>query len=515
MSTTESPGEASARPSAGAVIGRRPFATRPTPRVLSIAGTDPTGGAGVQADLKSIAANGGYGMAVVTALVAQNTRGVRSVHTPPVGFLREQLDAVADDVVIDAVKIGMLGDARIIEAVATWLRETTTGPVVLDPVMVATSGDRLLRQDAEAAMRELLPLVDLVTPNLPELAVLAEQPEASTWEQALVQAQGLAARHEVLVLAKGGHLSGPDSPDALVGPEGVLATLPGARIATRNTHGTGCSLSSAIATLRGRGEDWAGAVRGAKDWLAGAIAAADSLEVGRGSGPVSHFAALWEAAGTHAPAATTIAEEWWEAAAELRTQIDALPVVRGLADGTLPRPVFHRYLAQDAIYLQEYSRALAAASTLAPSAEEQAFWAGAAQGAIAAETELHAGRLGPEELFAAQPDATTRAYVDHLLALAARGRYEELAAALLPCFWIYDDVGARLSRAGTAGHPYGDWLATYGDPDFHAETLRAIELVTACAARASSEVRAAMRTAFLVSVRHERDFFAAPLGGGR
>lgn len=485
--------------------------SRPVPRVLSIAGTDPTGGAGIQADLKSIAANGGYGMAATTALVAQNTRGVREVHVPPPAFLDAQLRAVSEDVTIDAVKIGMLFDGTIIDTVTAWLDDVRPPVVVLDPVMVAASGDRLLDDSAEQALRDMLRHAHLVTPNLPELAVLAEQPEASTWEQALAQAQELATHHAVLVLAKGGHLNGPDSPDALVGPEGVLAELPGARIATRNTHGTGCSLSSAIATLRGRGEDWAGAVRGAKVWLAGAIAAADSLEVGRGSGPVSHFAALWDAAGTHASAAATIAEEWWAAAAELRSQIDALPVVRGLADGTLPRPAFHRYLAQDALYLQEYSRALAAASTLAPSAEEQAFWAGAAQGAIAAETELHAGRLGPEELFAARPDATTRAYVDHLLALAARGRYEELAAALLPCFWIYDDVGARLSRAGTSGHPYGDWLATYGDPDFHAETLRAIDLVTTCASRASSDVRAAMRTAFLVSVRHERDFFAAPL----
>ena len=144
------------------------------PRVLSIAGTDPTGGAGIQADLKSIAANGGYGMAVVTALVAQNTMGVRSVHLPPASFLIEQLDAVSDDVEIDAVKIGMLANAEIIDTVRGWLGRVRPPLVVLDPVMVATSGDRLLDVEAEVAMRSLLSQVDLVTPNIPELAVLAE-----------------------------------------------------------------------------------------------------------------------------------------------------------------------------------------------------------------------------------------------------------------------------------------------------------------------------------------------------
>ena len=486
--------------------------SRPVPRVLSIAGTDPTGGAGIQADLKSIGANGGYGMAATTALVAQNTRGVRSMHVPPPEFLTAQLEAVSEDVEIDAVKIGMLFDAGIIAAVRAWLEEVRPPVVVLDPVIIAASGDALLDDGAQEALRELLGLADLVTPNLPELAaLLGDAAEARTAEEAAAQAQRLAAAHGVLVLAKGGHLTGDGSPDALVGPGDVLTTLPGARIATTNTHGTGCSLSSAIPTRRGRGEDWPEAVRAAKAWLSGAIARADELEVGRGSGPVSHFAQLWEAAGTHRPRPEEIAAQWWQDAAELREQIDGLPFVRQLGRGTLPAAAFETYLAQDALYLQGFSRALAAASTLAPDAAAQSFWAGAAQGAIAAETELHAAHLGHEDLFAATPGPTTRAYVDHLLALAARGRYPELAAALLPCFWIYDDVGARLLAARTPEHPYGDWLGTYGDPAFHEETLQAIAVVSGIAAEAGADLREAMRTAFLVSVRHERDFFAAPL----
>ncbi|SHL37695.1 hydroxymethylpyrimidine kinase/phosphomethylpyrimidine kinase [Pseudonocardia thermophila] len=266
------------------------------PRVLSIAGTDPTGGAGIHADLKSIAANGGYGMAAVTALVAQNTRGVRSIHVPPPSFLAEQLDAVSDDVEIDAVKIGMLFNAEIIGVVTDWLVRVQPPAVVLDPVMVAASGDRLLAPEAEEAVRGLLTHADLVTPNMPELAVLVKEPVATEWPGVLDQARRLAAAHDVRVLAKGGHLAGPQAPDALVGPDGSVTEFAAARIETNNSHGTGCSLSSAVATLRVRLGSWEEAVDGAKRWLTASLAAADELNVGRGHGPVSHFAQLWELA---------------------------------------------------------------------------------------------------------------------------------------------------------------------------------------------------------------------------
>ncbi|MET1021576.1 MAG: bifunctional hydroxymethylpyrimidine kinase/phosphomethylpyrimidine kinase [Arthrobacter sp.] len=276
---------------------------REIPRVLSIAGTDPTGGAGIHADLKSIAALGGYGMAVVTSLVAQNTRGVRSVYTPPASFLIEQLDAVSDDVAIDAVKIGMLGDAATIDVVRDWLYRVQPPLVVLDPVMVATSGDRLLASDAEARLRELVSCADLVTPNLPELAVLVDEPVAADWPAALEQGRKLSEARGTTVLVKGGHLAGESSPDALVdytsrgggAVEGVVE-FASPRVATKNTHGTGCSLSSAIATTMAQTGNWADAVSQAKDWLQDAIIHADALEVGQGSGPISHFHRLWTAA---------------------------------------------------------------------------------------------------------------------------------------------------------------------------------------------------------------------------
>src|SRR5690606_4052615 len=280
------------------------------PRVLSIAGTDPTGGAGIQADLKSVAANGGYGMAVITALVAQNTTGVRTIHTPPVEFLSEQLAAVSDDVTIDAVKLGMLFDTPIITAVSDWLVQVRPPVVVLDPVMVAASGDRLLTETAETALRDLLPHADLVTPNIPGLAALLGEAPATTWDAAVQQAKTLAARYGVLVLMKGGHLDGNESSDALVSPAGGVEVFTTTRLDTPHTHGTGCSLSSAIATRYALTGDWSVSIGQAKSWLTESIAAADQLNVGHGNGPISHFAGLWKRGGTTTTTAEQIAAQW-------------------------------------------------------------------------------------------------------------------------------------------------------------------------------------------------------------
>ncbi|GAA1803616.1 bifunctional hydroxymethylpyrimidine kinase/phosphomethylpyrimidine kinase [Nesterenkonia flava] len=277
---------------------------RTVPNVLSIAGTDPTGGAGIQADLKSFAAHRGYGMCVVTALVAQNTQGVREIHLPPVEFLRAQLDAVSDDVAIDAVKIGMLGTAEIIETVASWwdelCRTAERRPVlVVDPVMVATSGDRLLQAEAEQALKEFLHRADLITPNVPELALLAEAQPAVDNEHLLGQAQVVADAHSTIVLAKGGHLTGGDVVDTLVFPQDAQAQRPAPvsvsspRIETTNTHGTGCSVSAAFATLAARGLSWGEALEEVKAWMNASLQGAQSLDVGQGHGPIHHFAQLW------------------------------------------------------------------------------------------------------------------------------------------------------------------------------------------------------------------------------
>ncbi|MCM3657946.1 bifunctional hydroxymethylpyrimidine kinase/phosphomethylpyrimidine kinase [Agromyces mediolanus] len=513
--------------------GRRPR----VPRVLSIAGSDPSGGAGIQADLKSIAAVGGYDMAAITALTAQNTRGVRSVHVPPAASLREQLDAISDDITVDAVKLGMLADADLIRTVAEWLGRVRPPLVVLDPVMVSTSGDRLLDREAEQAMRELLPLADLVTPNLAELAVLAgAEGPAADWASALEQATALSARTGALVLAKGGHLGGAEAPDALVDARAGAALAEivefhGERIDTTATHGTGCSLSSAIATLRARHGEWAAAVAEARRWLRESLRHGESLEVGGGHGPVHHFAGLWSRGGLATrPTAAELEEEWWAGLSGVREAIDELPFIRGLADGSLPRAAFDEYLAQDAHYLREYARALAEAARLAPDASAQAFWAAGSRDCLTGELARHerdlggaraddarsVGAAGPAPF---EPNPVNLGYLDHLLASSARGGYPELVAAVLPCYWIYDDLGRRLlagelgPEPGSPEHPYADWLAMYADPSFAVSTRRAIELVTGVAAAAAPEVRERMRRAFRRSAEFELAFFAAPLAG--
>jgi hydroxymethylpyrimidine kinase/phosphomethylpyrimidine kinase len=275
------------------------------PRVLSIAGTDPTGGAGIHADLKSIAANGGYGMAVVTALVAQNTTEVRTVHTPPAAFLAEQLDAVSDDVTIDAVKIGMLGTPENAAVVAEWLGREAPPIVVLDPVLAASTGAALGDGDLGAAIRDLVPACSVVTPNLDELAILAGEGRAPTWTAAIEQARRLSERFMTAVLITGGHLSGPTSPDALVDPGDTLGTgralleSTAPRIATSNTHGTGCSLSAGLATNRVRLGDWDAALHATKSWITQSLIAADDLDVGEGAGPLNHFSRYWERSEPH------------------------------------------------------------------------------------------------------------------------------------------------------------------------------------------------------------------------
>lgn len=266
------------------------------PNVLSIAGSDPSGGAGVQADLKTFSALGCYGMAALTALTAQNTIGVTGVHVPPASFVAAQIDAIFNDVRVDAVKIGMLASGEIVEAVADRLRAHGARNIVLDPVLVATSGDSLGAPDVVDAMRRhLIPLAAIITPNVPEAMRLgdeASEPHSASDLEAL--ARNIHALGSRAVLVKGGHLTGELAPDVLF-DGATIETFTAPRIDTRNTHGTGCTLSSAIAAYLARGLSMKDAVAAAKTYLTGALAASSALSVGSGTGhgPVHHFHNLW------------------------------------------------------------------------------------------------------------------------------------------------------------------------------------------------------------------------------
>ncbi|MCX7536977.1 bifunctional hydroxymethylpyrimidine kinase/phosphomethylpyrimidine kinase [Corynebacterium sp. P5875] len=509
------------------------------PRVLSIAGTDPSGGAGIHADLKSIAAAGGYGMAVTTSLVAQNTRGVREVHTPPLEFLSAQLDAVFDDVDVDAVKIGMLGDAATVDLVRGYLLDHRPRWIVLDPVMVATSGNRLLDEAAEGALREFVRDVDVVTPNIPELAVLCDAAPATDFTGAIAQARVLAAETGTSVVVKAGHLTTDEAGNALVSPDGDVRTVSAPRHDTSCTHGTGCSLSSALATRLAATEDPEGALDWATGWLNESIEHAHRLEVGHGHGPVDHGhrarrlaraadttpwrhlvapmpsgetpGSLVIAAGRTAPEPrVSPAGPWtaalWEATGDVWAEIMDLRLIRGLRAGTLREDAFTFYLDQDAHYLEEYARALAALAVRARDTADRIAWARNAVGCILGEAELHRAWLADRERIGG-PSPITNAYTDFLRASTMGEDYVVGAAAVLPCFWLYVEIGLALEEHNHPEHPYHAWLTGYAAEEFVTETRAALERVERALAAASPDQRARAARAYLSACIHEREFF--------
>lgn len=534
---------ATRRPASGHPATGHPASDRPAPsapRVLSIAGTDPTGGAGTAADLKSITAAGGFGMAAVTAVVAQNTHGVSDIHVPPAQFLAAQLRAVSDDVELEAVKTGMLGTAEIIAAVANWLSAHPPRVLVVDPVMVATSGDRLLEPAAEQAMIRFCSLATVVTPNIDELAVLTGEPRAHDEGEALAQAARWSEATGVAVVVKTGHLDSRAVTNTWIAADGTRHRVHSTRVDTTSTHGTGCSLAAALATRLGAGEDPATALAWVTDWLHEAIAHGAALQVGSGNGPVDHAhrARRLAAAGSAAPwvAAGAVPERWerptqlavlvtadgpaasvppvgpwtealWAAGAPLAGAIEGSGFVAALVDGSLPEGQFSFYLAQDAHYLQRYSRALA---TLAATSEDPAareFWSDSSRHCVDTELELHRGWL------ATRPDAAevavspvTSSYTDFLLARALGDPTAVGAAAALPCFWLYAQVGASLPEVPDE-HPYAGWLLTYRDPTFVEGVRGALGVVERELEAADPAVRAEAARAFLLACRHELEFF--------
>ena len=262
--------------------------------VLTIAGSDSGGGAGIQADLKTFSAIGCYGMSVITALTAQNTRGVTAIHAVPPAFAVEQIDAVLGDMGADAVKIGMLYSSELIEAVAAALKKHGARKIVLDPVMVAQSGDKLLQDDAvEAIKTHLMPLAEVVTPNMPEAEVLTGRTIQSR-QDCVHAARALAGHGSRSILIKGGHGEDDKSKDLLyLVRKDRWVQLTANRIQTDNNHGTGCTLSSAIAAYLALGHDIEKAVQSAKAYINGAIEAGAAYKIGDGHGPVHHFFKWW------------------------------------------------------------------------------------------------------------------------------------------------------------------------------------------------------------------------------
>lgn len=265
-----------------------------TPVVLSVAGSDPSGGAGIQADLKTFSALGVYGAAAITALTAQNTRGVTGVFPVPGSFVADQLEALFTDLDVRAVKTGMLGGPDVVDAVVAALTKHRIARVVVDPVMVAASGDRLVDDETVVAIRDrLLPVATIVTPNLPEAAALLGWDDVTS-ESMMKAAESLLTLGPSAALVKGGHADGAEAVDVLADEDGCREYR-APRVQTRNTHGTGCTLASAIAARLAHGASLRDAVDVGKRYVTGALRAADSLRIGTGRGPVHHFHSWWEA----------------------------------------------------------------------------------------------------------------------------------------------------------------------------------------------------------------------------
>lgn len=527
------------------------------PRILSIAGTDPSGGAGMQADLKSIAAAGGYGMGVVTALVAQNTQGVRSVHTPDTAFLKEQLAAVVDDVEIDAVKIGMLGSREIVEVITEWVRENKPQNVVLDPVIIATSGDRLLDDDALSALQELISQVDIITPNVPELALLAGQSPACDYEELLAQASALAEERHITVIAKTGHLSGDEAGNAIAFPDGTSAFASCPRIDTKNTHGTGCSLSSALATRIGAGNSLADALNWTTRWLNESIRYADELNVGHVRGPIDHghrarrmeraamvrpplltghFAERVDLPETNLSVSTSDSTpavenlqlksffgqemsippagphtaKLWDLISDVIEDIDEFPSLSALGSGNLDNNSARLLLTQEIWYLRNIFPAMSMLSIRATEPQDQILWSSIAQDCLVRCLDLNDESLGlpHADIEKIDPTGPSRALLDAHLSASAFNSYAVAASTMVAELWIVAELMLKTPDRPEVVSSAEAWIDTYSDDAF----LDSAQLAVVALERALSEVSRAeqlkARAVFRRAAEHERDYFA-------
>lgn len=536
-------------------------------RVLSIEGSDPIGGAGTMADMKAFTAQGVFGYAAMTSVLAQNTQGVTDIINVEPSFLLAQLKAVSDDADIDSMKIGMLGTPELVQTVRNWLvdlfkdYETNDKPrptIVLDPVMYAKSGDRLLTDEAEQSLATLVPLADIITPNTMELAALASiaatedgnvslapnipntTPSApQSYEDMAAMATTVASHFGVAVYAKGGGLAlrgNKESTDILAlpalsststpasvsisdttsklnnaneaGTKPTITRIEGAAVPTQNVHGTGDTLSSTLAALRPQCDDWVTTAKRAKTWMTEAIAAADNLHIGHGHGPIDF---TWQ----HSPTGLSFTEDYWRRTAGIRERIATMPFLEQMLDGSLPLDDFSYYLHQDDLYLTDYTSLLALASSRATDPHERAFFADAASYGLEEGLTFHKQwyrehgfTVGHEPM-----SETTAAYLGHEHRFTDTGSYSALVAVVMPCYWVYSIVGQEMERQirerhiNLNTHPYGIWIGMYADPGFASRTLEELRICDKLAAAASIDEYDQMMDAALGSTEHEYRFF--------
>ena len=434
---------------------------------LTIAGSDSSGGAGIQADIKAMTMNGVYAMSAVTALTAQNTTGVAGIMEVTPEFLRQQIDMVFTDIRPDAVKIGMVSSSGLIHAISDALKFYGAHNIVADPVMVSTSGAKLIDDDAITTLaEELLPLAVVATPNIPEAEILSGI-KIITREDMHRAGAEINARYGCAVLVKGGH-SVNDADDLLCEDGGKFTWFYGERINTTNTHGTGCTLSSAIAANLAKGYTLADAVRLAKEYVSGALGA--MLDLGKGSGPMNHAFAL---TGKFA-AKKDLRGLLMASVSDIWPEYNNHPFVRGLETGTLDPQKFRRYIIQDYLYLNEYAKVFALGIAKAKSLDTMRLFSQVI-GAIAnVEMNVHKGYMGrlgvtQEELDSASRKLANLSYTSYMLRIAYEEGEPEILAAILSCALSYEDIAKEIVRRNpdsVSNELYGTWIRTYSGEEY-------------------------------------------------
>ena len=433
---------------------------------LTIAGSDSSGGAGIQADIKAMTMNGVYAMSALTALTAQNTTGVFAVQEAAADFLTAQLDAVFSDIFPDAVKIGMVSSSELIHVIAESLKKWGARNIVVDPVMVSTSGAKLINDDAVRTLgEELLPLAVLATPNIPEAEILSGlkiSGEASMTEAARV----IGERFGCSVLVKGGHMVNDANDYLFDGHDGVWFT--GKRIDTRNTHGTGCTLSSTIAANLAKGYALGESVRLAKEYISGALGA--MLDLGKGCGPMMHSFNL---TGKFSQS-MTLTERLMASVSDFWSEYNNHPFVKGIETGTLDPAKFRHYIIQDYLYLNEYTKVFALGVSKAKSLGTMRLFSSII-GAIAdVEMDIHRGYMGrfgvtQEEIDSASRTLENLSYTSYMLRVAAEEGEAEILAAVLSCALSYEDIAKTILRNNpnaVAHELYGDWVKCYSGEEY-------------------------------------------------
>ncbi len=433
---------------------------------LTIAGSDSSGGAGIQADIKTMTMNGVYAMSAITALTAQNTTGVFGVQEATPEFLRSQIDAVFGDIFPDAVKIGMVSSSELIHVIADSLRKWQARNIVVDPVMVSTSGAKLIDDDAVHTLAsELLPLAVLATPNIPEAEILSGMKILD--ESGMTQAaEKISTKFGCSVLLKGGHMINDANDYLFDGNTGTWFT--GKRIDTRNTHGTGCTLSSAIAANLAKGYALPEAVSLAKEYISGALAA--MLDLGKGCGPMKHSFNL---TGKFARDRGIISR-LMGSVSDIWPEYNNHPFVKGIETGTLDPEKFRHYIIQDYLYLNEYTKVFALGVSKAKSLKTMRLCASIIEAIANVEMDIHRGYMGrlnvsQDELDSAKTELENTSYTSYMLRVAYDEGEAEILAAILSCALSYEDIAKAIVKNNpeAVNHElYGDWVKCYSGEEY-------------------------------------------------